>query len=380
MTTTTSPLDTHTDWVGIVRTLGPAFASRAAALDANDTFAAQNFEELKEKRVLSAGIPAELGGGGASHAELCTMLRELGRHCGATALALSMHLHLVATSVWQHRQGIPVAPLLERVATEQLMLVTSGASDWLDSSGTAEAVDGGFLLRARKHFVSGSPAGDLFVTSAVYDDPAEGPTVLHFSVPMKAQGVTVLDNWRTMGMRASGSNDVALDGVFVPAEAVVSRRPRGTFPAIFNAVAPIANSLIMSAYLGVAEAARTVALDHAAKRRDDPNVWYLLGEMENAFAAGELAVHAAIDLCAEYAFEPGPATVNAAMVRRTIAGDAFRAVAEKAMEAVGGAAFFRSGGLERSVRDLQASRFHPLPPKRQHRFTGRFALGLDPVG
>jgi hypothetical protein len=50
------------------------------------------------------------------------------------------------------------------------------------------------------------------------------------------------------------------------------------------------------------------------------------------------------------------------------------------MEAVGGAAFFRSGGLERSVRDLQASRFHPLPPKRQHRFTGRFALGLDPVG
>jgi hypothetical protein len=37
-------------------------------------------------------------------------------------------------------------------------------------------------------------------------------------------------------------------------------------------------------------------------------------------------------------------------------------------------------GLERLVRDLHAAPFHPLTPKRQQRFTGRLALGLDPVG
>ena len=132
------------------------------------------------------------------------MLRELGRHCGATALALAMHTHIVAANVWLWRQAAPVGPLLERVAAEQLVLVTTSASDWLDSNGTAERVDGGFRISARKHFASGSPAGDLLVTTALYDEPADGPTVLHYAIPLKAEGVTVLDNWRTMAMRASG--------------------------------------------------------------------------------------------------------------------------------------------------------------------------------
>jgi hypothetical protein len=37
-------------------------------------------------------------------------------------------------------------------------------------------------------------------------------------------------------------------------------------------------------------------------------------------------------------------------------------------------------GLERLVRDIHAVQFHPMQPKRQHRFTGRLTLGLDPVG
>src|SRR5438046_1879756 len=76
----------RTDWVAVARELGPGFASRAPAYDANDSFVAENYRELKEHRVFSAGVPAELGGGGASHAEMCAMLRELARHCGSTAL------------------------------------------------------------------------------------------------------------------------------------------------------------------------------------------------------------------------------------------------------------------------------------------------------
>jgi alkylation response protein AidB-like acyl-CoA dehydrogenase len=371
---------TRTDWVAVARELGPVFASRAAAYDANDSFAAEDFQELKAHRVFSAGIPAELGGGGASYADLCAMLRELGRHSGATALALSMHVHLAAAMVWLWRQGAPVAPLLERIAAEQLVLVTSGASDWLDSSGTAERVDGGYRITARKRFSSGSPAGDLLITSAVYDDPTDGPTVLHVSVPVRAEGVTVLDNWRTMAMRASGSNDIVLDGVFVPEGAVSSRRPKGAWTPFYNVVAAVAAPVIAAVYLGVAEAARVLALQAAAKKRDDPDVWYLVGEMENALVTGQLAVQGLIELNAEYTFAPELATANALFIRKTIATDAFTLAVEKALEVVGGSGIFRAMGLERLVRDMHAAQFHPLQAKRQHRFTGRMALGLDPVG
>jgi alkylation response protein AidB-like acyl-CoA dehydrogenase len=368
------------DWIAVARDLGPSFASRAAAHDANDSFPAENFRELAEHRVLSAGVPAELGGGGATPAELCAFLRELGRHCGSTALALSMHTHLVCTTVWLWRQGAPVAPLLERIAGEQLVLVSTSASDWLDSNGTAERVDGGYRITARKHFASGSPAGDLLLTTALHDDPAEGPTVLHFSTPLKAPGITVLDNWRTMAMRASGSNDLVLDGLFVPDGAVSSRRPKGAWVPFLNVVTAVAVPMVMSVYLGVAEAARDVALQKVAARRDDPDVWYLVGELENALVTGQLAVQAMIDLGGDYAFAPDMATANAVLIRKTIAAQALLLAVEKALETAGGGGLFRSVGLERLVRDVHAAQFHPMQAKRQHRFAGRAALGLDPVG
>jgi len=221
--------------------------------------------------------------------------------------------------------------------------------------------------------------GDLLVTSAPYDDPNEGPTVLHFAVPMKSQGLTVLDNWRTMGMRATGSNDIVLEDVFVPETAVELRRPKGVWHPFFNVIATVALPIVQSVYLGVAEAARELALRQAAKKRDDPDVWSLVGEMENALAIGQMAVREMVGLCADYTFAPEVATANAVFIRKTIAAESLRLTVEKALETVGGGGLFRSMGLERLLRDIHAAQFHPLQAKPQHRFTGRVALGLEPV-
>ena len=375
--------ESGTDWLALAREIGPAFAARAADFDETDTFVAENYAELNARRFFSAGVPAELGGGGATHRELCTMLRELARHCGSTALALSMHTHLLAATVWRWRQEQPVEPLLRRIAEEQIVLVSTGASDWLDSSGTADRVDGGYRVTGRKIFGSGSPAGTLLVTSAVYDDPADGPTVLHFPVPIAAEGVTVLNNWRTLGMRATGSHDVLLDNVFVPEGAVSLRRPQGQWHTFFNVIVTIALPLVLSVYVGVAEAACDLARVTARKKGrsgHDPNLPYLLGEMDNALVTAQLAVQAMADLCDDYTFEPTVQTANAVLIRKTIAANACIQTVEKAFEVVGGGAFFRSVGLERLLRDVHGAQFHPLQEKRQHLFTGRVALGLDPTG
>jgi alkylation response protein AidB-like acyl-CoA dehydrogenase len=366
------------DWRAAARELAPTFAARASISDATDSFVGENYRDLRARGIFSMGVPVELGGGGAHYAELCTLVHELGRSCGSTALALSMHMHLLAAMVWRYRQGQPVGNLLRRIANDELVLVSTGASDWLNSSGTAERVEGGYRVRARKIFASGSPAGDLLITSAAYEDASDGPSVLHFPVPMNATGVSVQNNWRVMGMRGSGSNDVVLDDVFVPEDAVLLRRPRGKWHPFFNLAMTVANPLIMSAYVGVAEAARDLAVQTLQRKRDDMNVWYLLGEMENALATGQIALGSMIDLCANYNFTADVATANAALVRKTIATQAVVTAVEKALEAVGGTALFRSMALERLVRDIHGAQFHALQPKRQHRFTGRVLLGLDP--
>ena len=44
------------------------------------------------------------------------------------------------------------------------------------------------------------------------------------------------------------------------------------------------------------------------------------------------------------------------------------------MEIVGGQGFYRSFGLERLFRDVQAAKYHPLPERDQHRFLGEYLL------
>jgi acyl-CoA dehydrogenase len=364
------------DWITVVERLGPRLASRAAAADATDAFVAESYADLREHRVFSAGVPAELGGGGASHAELCEMLRAIARYCPSTALALSMHTHLVATAAYRWRRDrAPVEGLLRRVAGEELVLVSSGGSDWLMGSGRAEPVEGGFRVTARKVFSSGAPAGQLLVTSAVLDDPEAGPTVLHFPVPLAAAGVRILDTWHALGMRGTGSHDLLLEEVFVPQSAVAGRRPQGKWHPLFHAITLVALPLIYAVYVGVADAARALALREARKKRDDPDLAYVVGEMENELAAAQLALSAMVALAAEAA--PGPETTSAMLVRRTLAARAAIATVEKAMDAVGGASFYRELGLERLFRDVQGARFHPLQLRRQLRLTGRLALGLD---
>jgi acyl-CoA dehydrogenase len=140
----------------------------------------------------------------------------------------------------------------------------------------------------------------------------------------------------------------------------------------------VANPLIVSAYVGVAEAARDLALQHLQRKRHDPDVWYLVGEMENALATAQIALESMSDLACNYDFRPDLHTANMALMRKTIAAGAVVTAVEKALEAVGGGGFFRSMGLERLVRDVHGAQFHALQPKRQHRFTGRVVFGLDP--
>ena len=218
------------------------------------------------------------------------------------------------------------------------------------------------------------------MTTAVYDDPHDGPTVLHFPVPFTDAAVTIMDTWHTLGMRGTGSHDVRMNGVFVPEETIALRRPKGQWHAFFIVNTAVAIPLVMAVYVGVAEAAYALALERVAQKRDDHQTPYLIGEMTNALVTAQMALEGMIAIAANYDFEMVDETANGIFIRKTIAARAAIQTVEKAMELVGGSALYRSVGLERLLRDVQGGLYHPYHEKRQHLSTGRLALGLDPVG
>ena len=362
--------------VELAEELGPIFARRAERQTDEDTFVAEDFADLKAAGLVQAGVPAELGGAGADVDELAEMLRTLAHYSGSTALAFSMHTHQVAIPAWRWKvqKAAPVEPLLRRIAAERIILLSSGGSDWIGGSGRAEKVDGGYRITARKVFSSGSPVGDLMMTGAVLESEGEPPTVLHFGVPMTSPHVKVLDNWRALGMRGTGSNDVVIDGHVVPEAAVAARRKAGEWHPLFHIIATIAFPLVYSVYLGIAESARDIAITTAKRKTPDQHAIQLAGRMDTELAAARLArewMLAAVRLNA-----PSAATVNQVMMGRQLVARHAIAAVEYAMELAGGAGFYRATGLERCFRDIQAARYHPLQSGPQAQYAGSMALGL----
>lgn len=364
------------DWIAEAQAIAAAIEPVANLHDADESFVSEGYDRLKAAGFFKALVPAELGGGGAEFTDVFAAIRVLGAACGSTALAFSMHTHLVAAAVWRRaHQDAPTEGLLRRVAAEDLILVSSGGSDWLESAGIAEKVEGGFRITARKPFSSGCQMGDLLMTSAVYDDPDAGPTVLHFAVPLRGEGVTTSDSWHVLGMRGTGSHDVILDRVFVPDAGIAGRRPQGKWHMLFHVISKIAFASIYAAYMGVADGARQRALEIARSRSASPELIRLVGEMENAHARADMAFRDMVSIAMHDA--PGPDTTNRAMICRTLVAQAMIDTVEKAMEVAGGAAFYRKTGLERAFRDIQGARYHPLQEGPQLALSGRVALGLD---
>ncbi len=364
------------DIVATAEQLGIEFAKRATEADEHDRFVADNYAVLKEAGLVEAGVPAELGGGGADVRTLAAMLRTLAHHCGSTALAFSMHTHQVAIPAWRwrHQNATAVEPLLRRVASERIVLLSSGGSDWITGSGKAVKVEGGYRVSARKVFTSGAAAGNVLMTGAVVHTDGEPDAVIHFPVPMAAAGVTVLDTWRSLGMRGTGSNDVLIEGLFVPDAAVAVSRKSGEWHPLFQIISTIAFPLVYAAYLGVAESARDIAVEMAKSKRQSNHALRLAGEMDTALRAAQLAHRWMIEVVERNA--PSAGSVNEVMIGRTlVAQNAIRTV-ELAMELAGGASFYRSNGLERRFRDIQGARFHPLQAGPQAEYAGATALGL----
>lgn len=355
--------------------VGQEIAAHAVRHDVEGTFVTESLDALRAAGLLALAVPTELGGLGATTRQVAAVQRELAHHCGSTALASSMHQHVVAFTAWRYRRGLAGAEgTLRRVADEGIVLVSTGGADWTSPRGMATKVEGGYRVSGRKVFASRSTHGNVMSTMFAFDDPEQGMRVLNMAVPI-AEGVTVLDNWDSLGMRGTASNDIVIDDVFVPDERVLANRPFGTIDPPLQVIGSIALPIIAGVYLGVAERAYEAALEAAASKVDDPIVQRQVGLMSHRLQIASWALDRAYD---EIGDDPDPsmrAFAAALAAKREIALAGIE-VCDIAMEVGGGAAFFKGSVIERAYRDIRAAKFHPLTPEQTLVHAGKLALGL----
>lgn len=369
-----------TDMIEIARELRDDFDARAAEHDRDGSFPHENYDQLREAGYLRGPVPAELGGGDADLVEVARAQRALGYGDASTALAVNMHLFQVGAAAEGFRASGANEPPLRKIADEGMVMGSTGAEavvagEW--STPTTAVLDGDeYIVNGRKYFASQAPAMDVVRVNAA--DSATGE-ILVIAVPMSAPGVSVIETWDTMGMRATGSHDVLFEDVRVPTAAVGVRLPASA-PAWDPKFANVIKwflSLTAGVYVGIADRARDEALAAAGSGRnsafrDEALTEVLVGQLQTAHFRAEAAHEQGLARILE-AENPIDAMV-AAITLKDAAIEAAVETVELANRIAGGKSYFRKSVLERLTRDVRASAYHPPSAPVSSQMIGRRTL------
>jgi indole-3-acetate monooxygenase len=266
-------------------------------------------------------------------------------------------------------------------------------------TGRAEPVDGGYRINGKWPFVSGCTHCDWLIFSCnVIENGA--PRTMSNGMPERrfcfvpGDQIQVLDTWYTTGLRGSGSHDVAIENVFVPAERTYS------FPSPPRRKGPLYAYPLMFAYnlpgvtLGIARAAIDCFIEIAPRKQVTMSM--LTGKpvmlrdetyAQNAAARAEALVGSARDYLLARIDEiwqtllagAQPTPRQRALYRIAIAHAhtvSIEAV-EGLFKAYGGGAVYASSPFDRCLRDLLTINQHTMNSLKIYETAGRVLLGFD---
>lgn len=371
--------------------LADDFATRAAEHDQHNTFPFENVARLKETGYTALVMPAEHGGLGADLVDFCLCQERLAQGCGATALAINMHLFGLGSMV---ERGDIIRP------QTQQFLQAVGRDRHLIGGGITEPETGGnwglfvsravkegdsYVLNGRKVFTSLAPVIDLFMVMVTVQDPDAGLLGGTFLLPKGTPGLQVIETWDAMGMRATASHDLVISDCRVPLEHAVRLRPIGEILPEDVSVFAWFSLSIASIYTGVAIAALNFAKEFANRHQPLPlprPIKYLPG-IQFTVAEAEVLLAAT----RAYTLETAQAWVNGedftgedglrrvCMPKYFATNNAIRIV-DLAMEVVGAVGIFKKHPLERYYRDVRAGTNHPFSNARMRELIGKNTLGI----
>ncbi|MDA0638173.1 acyl-CoA/acyl-ACP dehydrogenase [Nonomuraea sp. MCN248] len=351
----------------------PVLAAEAEAHDRAAELPAHLFDRLGKDGVLGATVPAGHGGlGVASMHDVAVALGEVAQADAGVALALHMQFSRGLTLTYEWRHGPPAsrelaAGLLRQMATGAAV-VCGAVKDLGRTTVLTRNGDGGYTLNGRKTLVSMAPIATHFVVSAQVHENGGPARMAAPVVPRDSAGLTVGDDWDGMGMRSSGTVEIAFDDVAVPAEHVLPRGPAGEQDDAALAGQTVSSITMLGIYTALAASARQLAVAHVRGRgRAAPAVLTRLAEIDTRLYAMRCAVAAALDnadrLAEDHSGDPaerGRAMMTPFQYAKMLVNRHAVDVVDDCLSVVGGIAYTGSHPLSRIYRNVRAGGFmHP---------------------
>ncbi|MRH90223.1 hydroxylase [Nocardia sp. SYP-A9097] len=372
------------------------------AAHAEETEQAGKLSDKSVALVREAGVmrmlqPTDFGGYAAHPRDFAEAVMAVAGACGSTGWVCGVG----GVHPWE-------MALMDRRLQEEVW--GEDPDTWIASpyapQGVATPTDGGYVLRGRWSFSSGTDHCDWIFLGAMIGNPDGTPMMpprtLHVVLP-RADYTIVDDSWDVIGLCGTGSKDVIVDGAFIPqyrtidSEEVASGtlaadragRTETVYRLPFWAMFPLG---ITAAVIGIAEGALAAHLDYQRNRitamgtaiKDDPYVLYAISEAASEIAAsrsqlldGISRLYDLADAGKTIAFE------DRSVVRRNQVRCAWRAVSavDEIFARSGGNAVRKNNALQRFWRDAHVGLQHAIHiPGSIYHSDALTSMGVEPQG
>jgi alkylation response protein AidB-like acyl-CoA dehydrogenase len=368
-------------------------AATAGDYDRSGEVPWKGIEAAHRAGLLTAAVGVQYGGPGAGPREIIRILTAIGEGDASVGLIaanlLMSHAGQAAHPHWPVdyyddllRQSHSGPALVNAIRAEpELGAPARGGLPKTTATRTAD----GWVLNGHKAYASGGTGLAYHVVWAVADEPnrdSERPRVGHVIVPADLSGITWVDTWDHLGLRASNTHDVIYDNVQLPLDAFVEI-PRGA-DGVYRDPAAMAGPQGFShpaLYIGVARAARRAFTEYARNRvptalgqpiAATERIQSVAGEIDLQIVQAETLLHGAL-----LRIEAGDQTVlpELSAVKVAIARSVIAAT-QTAVAALGNPGLSKQNSLERHLRDALCIRVHPPQEDTVLLASGRRILGV----
>ncbi len=352
--------------------------SRAAGYDRDNAFFAEDLAELRDAGYLAS----------RSLLDTARDQRLLAAHAPATALGITMHLVWTGVArVLAERGDRSLEWVLDDAAAGEVFAFGNSEQGndlvLFDSLTKADTVDDGYAFTGTKIFTSLSPA---WTRLGIFG--RDGDQLVHGFITRETPGWTSLDDWDTLGQRATQSHTTVLDGAVVPTGRIARILPVGPSadPFIFGIFANFL-LLISSVYAGIADRALELSVEAAHRRTSlknggaayaqDPDIRWRVADAALAVdALGPQIETLATDV--DNLVDHGAGWFRMLTGVKHRSTEAARYVVDQAMRIGGGGAYRASSELARLQRDVLAGIYHPSDTESVHSTVATTLLG--PLG
>ena len=349
--------DTHLQVRDMARSFADSVLKPAAeALDRDERFPSEIYEQMAELGLFGIGVPEDLGGPGFDTVTYAVVMEELSRGYSSVADQCGL-VELISTLLVRHGTEDQKALLTDILAMKKrVAYCITEPEAGTDVSGirtTATAEGDGWILNGGKIWIHNAPVADLGFVLARTDKEAGNRGMSIFIVDLHSSGVERGPKEHKMGQRASQVGALSFTNVRLGPEALLGEKGRGFH--MMMSVLDKGRVGIAALATGIAQAGLEAAVEYAVQRKqfgksisEFQGVQWLLADMAKDIEAARLLV-----LSAASKIDRGEDATKSCSIAKCFAGDMAVQRTADAVQVFGGSGYIRGFEVERLYRDAK---------------------------